>query len=257
MSLTFIGVGLTARGLTIEGLNEARKADHVFIDIYTSLFPNNELITLQRLIGKEVKPLYRSNVEGRGMHELLKLAEKEEVALLVVGDPFIATTHVALKLEAIKRGIRVKYIPSASIASVIPGLTGLSSYKFGKSATIVFPDKGLNNAAYDSIKDNMSRGLHTLLYLDLDVEGGRAMTINEALKLLLDVEAQRMEGVVREDMLVVGVARACWDDEIVKASKLSKLINYDFGPPPHILVVPGTLHFMEYEALKVFANMED
>lgn len=257
MSLTFIGIGLTVRSLTIEGLNEAQKADHVFIDAYTSLLPPNELLLLRNLIGKEVKPLYRSDVEGRGMHELLKLAEKEDIALLVVGDPFIATTHVALKLEAIKRGIRVKYVPSASIASVIPGLTGLSSYKFGRSATIVFPDKGLNNAAYDAIKDNLSRGLHTILYLDLDVENDRVMTINEALRLLLDVESKRMEGIVREDMLVVGIARACWDDEVVKASKLSKLINYDFGPPPHILVVPGSLHFVEYEALKVFANMED
>lgn len=257
MGLTFIGIGLTARGLTIEGLSEAQKADHVFIDAYTSLIPRNELLVLQVLIGKEVKPLYRSNVEGRGMHELLKLAKEGEIALLVVGDPFVATTHVALKLEAIKRGIRVKYIPSASIASVIPGLTGLSSYKFGRSATIVFPDKGLNNAAYDAVKDNLSRGLHTLLYLDLDIESGRAMTINEALKLLLDVEAQRVEEVVKEDMLVVGVARACWSDEVVRASKLSKLINYDFGPPPHILVIPGSLHFMEYEALKAFAGMED
>lgn len=257
MSLTFIGVGLTAKGLTIEGLSEAQKADRVFVDVYTSLIPHNELLTLQHLIGRDVKPLYRSDVEGRGMHELLKLAEKENIALLVVGDPFIATTHIALRLEAIKRGIKTKYVPSASIASVIPGLTGLSSYKFGRSATVVFPDKGLNNAAYDSIKDNSSRGLHTLLYLDLDVESERAMTINEALKLLLGVEAQRMEGVVREDMLVVGIARACWSDAVIKAARLSKLIDYYFGPPPHILVVPSLLHFMEYESLKVLASMED
>ncbi|MEM0083733.1 MAG: diphthine synthase [Candidatus Nezhaarchaeales archaeon] len=257
MSLIFIGIGLTAKGLTIEGLSEAQKAEHVFIDVYTNLIPCDELHMLQNLIGKDIKPLYRSDVEGRGIYELLKLTEKSTVALLVVGDPFIATTHIALRLEAIKRGVKVKYVPSASIASVIPGLTGLSSYKFGKSATIVFPDKGSNNAAYDAIKDNSSRGLHTLLYLDLEVENKRAMTINEALKLLLDVEAQRAEGVVREDLLIVGIARACWSNEIIKAAKLSKLINYDFGPPPHVLVVPGSLHFMEYEALKALAGMED
>ncbi|MEM4602477.1 MAG: diphthine synthase, partial [Candidatus Nezhaarchaeales archaeon] len=213
--------------------------------------------TLQNLIGKDIKPLHRSDVEGRGAHELLKLSERGTVALLVIGDPFIATTHIALRLEAIKRGIKVKYIPSASIISVVPGLTGLSSYKFGRPATIVFPDKGPNNVAYDAIKDNLSRGLHTLLYLDLEVESQRAMTINEALRLLLDVEAQRAEGVVREDMLIVGVARACWSNGIVKAAKLSKLIDYDFGPPPHVLVVPGPLHFIEYEALKALASMED
>ncbi|MDH5816032.1 MAG: diphthine synthase [Candidatus Nezhaarchaeota archaeon] len=257
MSLIFIGIGLTAKGLTIEGLNEAQRADHVFIDMYTSLIPHDDIRTLQNLIGKDIKPLHRSDVEGRGAHELLKLSERGTVALLVIGDPFIATTHIALRLEAIKRGIKVKYIPSASIISVVPGLTGLSSYKFGRPATIVFPDKGPNNVAYDAIKDNLSRGLHTLLYLDLEVESQRAMTINEALRLLLDVEAQRAEGVVREDMLIVGVARACWSNGIVKAAKLSKLIDYDFGPPPHVLVVPGPLHFIEYEALKALASMED
>jgi len=176
---------------------------------------------------------------------------------LTVGDPFIATTHIALRIEATKRGIKVKYVPSASILSVIPGLTGLSSYKFGRSATVVFPEKDPNNAAYDAIRDNSSSGLHTLLYLDLDVEGGKAMTINEALKILLEVEARRGEGVIRGDRLVVGIARACWDSEVVKASRLSKLIDYDFGPPPHVLVFPGSLHFVELEALKILAGMEE
>lgn len=212
---------------------------------------------LQSLIGRELKLLQRSDLEGSGAQDFLKLAEKEDVALLVIGDPFIATTHIALKVEAVKKGIKVKYVPSASIVSVIPGLTGLSSYKFGKAATIVFPDKGPNNVAYDSIKDNKSRGLHTLLYLDLDVENGRAMTINEALSILLEVEAQRKEGVINGGMLIVGVARACWDNMIVKASKLLNLLHYDFGPPPHVIVVPGSLHFMEHEALKVLAGMED
>jgi len=255
--LAFIGIGLTARGLTIEGLHEAKRADYLFIDLYTSLFPKDELLVLQSLIGREVRPLRRSDLEGRGAQKILDLAERGSVVLLTVGDPFIATTHIALKVEAVKRGIKVKYVPSASIMSVVPGLTGLSSYKFGRSATVVFPEKGPNNAAYEAIRDNSSRGLHTLLYLDLDIESGKAMTINEALRILLEVEAQRREGVVRGDRLVVGIARSCWDSEVVKASKLSKLLDYDFGPPPHALVFPGVLHFMELEALKTFAGMEE
>ena len=243
--------------MTIEGLQEAKRADHLFIDLYTSLIPEDELLTLQSLLGREVKPLRRLDLEGRGAQKILELAGRESVALLTIGDPFIATTHIALKIEAIKRGIKVKYVPSASILSVVPGLTGLSSYKFGRSATVVFPEKGLNNVAYDAIRDNASRGLHTLLYLDLDAESGKAMTINEALEILLEVEAQRGEGVVKGDRLVVGIARACWESEVVKASRLSKLIDYDFGPPPHILVFPGDLHFVELEALKTFAGMEE
>jgi diphthine synthase len=32
------------------------------------------------------------------------------------------------------------------------------------------------------------------------------------------------------------------------------LLNADFGPPPHVLLVPGKLHFLEAEALRVFAG---
>jgi len=255
--LTFIGIGLTGIDLTIEGLREAQNADYVFIDSYTSILPDGILNTLSSLIGKEVKPLRRADLEGQGLARIMELAKRSRVALLVAGDPFIATTHITLKIEAAKAGIPVKYKPSASIQTVIPGLTGLSSYKFGKSATIVFPDKGPNNVAYETVKDNKSRGLHTLLYLDLEIESSRAMTINEGIKILLELEDEKGEGVISSDMLVVGIARACWEDNVIKASKLSKILHYDFGPPPHVLIIPGSLHFMELEALKVFAGMED
>jgi len=32
------------------------------------------------------------------------------------------------------------------------------------------------------------------------------------------------------------------------------VINYDFGAPPHTLIVPGKLHFMEVEALITLAD---
>ena len=257
MCLTFIGIGLTGMGLTIEGLKEAQNADFIFMDSYTSILPNGALNTLSSLIGKNIQPLKRADLEGRGLVKIIELAKRSKVALLVAGDPFIATTHISLKIEAAKAGIPVKYIPSASIQTVISGLTGLSNYKFGKSATIVFPDKGPNNAAYEAVRDNKSRGLHTLLYLDLEVEISRAMTINEGIKILLELESKRGEGVINSNMLVIGIARACWKDSIIKASKLSKILHYDFGPPPHVLIIPGSLHFIELEALRLFADMED
>ena len=256
MPLSFIGIGLTGLGLTIEGLREAQKAMFIYIDTYTSMIPHNSLTKLKEVIGKEITPLSRSDLEGRGMEKIIELAKKSNVALLIAGDPFIATTHIALKIEAIKAGVHVKYIPSASIQSVIPGLTGLSSYKFGRSATIVFKDKGPSDTAYEAIRDNKIRGLHTLLYLDLDAETSRAMTIREALEILLEIEERRREEVMKSDMLIVGIARACWDNCLVKALKLSEALDYDFGPPPHTLVVPGPLHFMELEALKVLAGLE-
>ena len=41
---------------------------------------------------------------------------------------------------------------------------------------------------------------------------------------------------------------------MVKAGYVRDLINYDFGEPPHSIVFPGKLHFMEAEALIVLAG---
>ena len=43
-------------------------------------------------------------------------------------------------------------------------------------------------------------------------------------------------------------------EKIGRLEKLSKLIKYDFGKPPHTLVFPGKLHFMEAEALVELAG---
>jgi diphthine synthase len=41
---------------------------------------------------------------------------------------------------------------------------------------------------------------------------------------------------------------------VVKAGYISQLFNYDFGEPPHTLIFPARLHFMEAEALVILAN---
>ncbi len=40
----------------------------------------------------------------------------------------------------------------------------------------------------------------------------------------------------------------------VKAGSVMDILDYDFGQPPHSLIFPGRLHFMEAEALIVLAD---
>ena len=47
--------------------------------------------------------------------------------------------------------------------------------------------------------------------------------------------------------IVVGIARAGSDKTVVKADYLSGLKSYEFGEIPHVIVVPGELHFLEKE----------
>ena len=51
------------------------------------------------------------------------------------------------------------------------------------------------------------------------------------------------------DTLTVGVARLGWNDQTIKADTAGGLTDHDFGDPPHALIIPGRLHFLEAEAL--------
>ncbi len=251
MTLFFVGMGLHDHlDLTFKGVEIARRCDKVYVELYTSLMAGLNLRNLEEILGRKVHVLSRGDLEGAKAQEILREAMEDDVALLVPGDPFIATTHIALKIEAKKLGVEVKTVHAASIASAIPGLTGLSFYKFGRKATVVYPEPNYRpEAAYDVVKENLLRGLHTMLLLDVKAEQGLYMTVPEALRILLDVEEKRREGVLSPEALAVGVSRAGSLNPEVKACSIERLLSLDLGPPPHTLVIPGDLHFMEEEAL--------
>jgi len=259
--LTFIGLGLNdERGLSLKGLDLAREADCVFAEFYTSLMPQLDVKNLEKLIGKPILVLKRSDVEENAQRTILEKIRGKKAAFLVPGDPMLATTHIDLRLRAEKAGIRTKVIPGASIFSAILALTGLQAYKFGRTVTLPRLETGkMPESPYDHIRTNLRVGLHTLALLDIAVERGYYMLIREGLEYIRRVEFHRAERIVGDSGLVVGVARAGADDAAVKAGTLGKLLDYDFGGPPHSLIIPSKLHFVEAEALETLAgaNPED
>jgi diphthine synthase len=90
--------------------------------------------------------------------------------------------------------------------------------------------------------------------LDVKADLNRYLLIGEALEQLLTIEQKRGEHITHEDRLVVGAARLGADNMVVKGGLVKDVIGYDFGGPPHSLIFPGRLHFMEAETLQVFAN---
>jgi diphthine synthase len=93
-----------------------------------------------------------------------------------------------------------------------------------------------------------------LILLEVDVNRKEAVTISRGLEYLLKIEAKRRRGLLDERTLVIGAARIGCEDSLVKADLAGRLGKVDFGPPPHVIVLPGKLHFMEAEALKLFAG---
>lgn len=256
--IVFVGLGLHGEmGISLRGLEEVKTADNVFIELYTNLMPDFSKENLEKISSKKLQIVSREELEEKSGKLILEMAETGKVVLLVPGDPLIATTHVALRIHAKKLGIKTRVIHGTSILSAVIGLSGLHNYKFGKSVTIPLPSENPSETPYKVIAQNKKQGLHTLCLLDVKVEENRYMKICEGLESLLKVEEKRKEKIVVIDTLVVGIARAGSNDPTVKAGFLEDLLDYDFGGPPHSIVFPGELHFMEAEALIVLASAPD
>ncbi len=251
--LVFVGLGLNdEKGISLAGLEEAKTADNIFIELYTSLLPEFSMKNLQANVGKAVSILSRQNLEEENGKIIFEAAERGKAVFLVPGDPFIATTHVTLRIEAAKRKIRTRVVHGASIISAIIGLSGLHNYKFGKTVTVPFPEN-YSETPYNVIAQNKELGLHTLCLLDLRADEKRFLTIREALIMLSSIEQKMKAGVADGETLAVGLARAGSQNPTLKADFLNELGSFDFGEPPMTLIFPGQLHFMEAEALIALA----
>ena len=257
--LVFVGLGLfDEKDVSLRGLEEIKEADTVFVEFYTSLMVGLSVRKLEKLIGKGVSVISRRHLEEENGQMILQKAEKGKTVLLVPGDPLIATTHVNLRIRAEKLGIKTRVIHGASIISAAIGLSGLQNYKFGRSVTVPFPESGfVSETPYLVIKENGKMGLHTLCFLDVKVEEEKYMTVKDGLEALLTVEKRKRKKVVTSDTVVIGIARAGSKAPVVKAGYTEEVMNYDFGKPPHTIIFPGKLHFMEAEALITFARASE
>ncbi|WXG41195.1 MAG: diphthine synthase [Candidatus Freyarchaeum deiterrae] len=253
--LVFVGLGLWDEcDLTLRGLEEARKAEKIYAEFYTSIMGGLNLKHLEKLIGKSILVLSRKDVEENPHESILREALESDVVFLVPGDPLISTTHVDLRLRALEMGIDSKIIHAPSIISAAPSICGLANYKFGMSVSIPFPEASyFPESPYSVVRKNWFRGLHTLVFLDIKADASRYMTINEGLEFLIHFDSKKRRQILR-DTVLVGVARAGSPEPVVHAGFIDDLNSFDFGPPPHILIVAGKLHFKEAEALVKLAG---
>ena len=95
---------------------------------------------LRSYVAEKCRLLERRNLEDEGGKAILQAAKIGKTVFLVPGDPFIATTHVTLRIDAEKQGIHTRIVHGTSIMSAIVSLSGLHNYKFGKTVTVPFPE---------------------------------------------------------------------------------------------------------------------
>jgi diphthine synthase len=252
--LIFVGLGLSkAEDMSTRALLALRNCDDIFGEFYTSRLMETTVKELEAFIGKKITVLRRSEVEERDI--VVNAAKTRKVAFITAGDTMAATTHVDLRLQAIRQGIPTDIIHGVSVFSAAPSAFGLQPYKFGRAVTIPLPEPGfLPSSPYENILENYSRGLHTLILLDIKEEEGRYMTAPMAIRWLLDAEERLQKGLVTKERLFCAAARIGSANQSLFAGYPEEILSVDLGPPLHCLILPGKLHFMEAQALVLLAN---
>lgn len=242
MALYLVGLGLwDEKDITLKGLEAVKNSDKVYLETYTSKLACS-IEDMESLYGKKVHKADREIVENKG-EEILEEARQGNVSLLVIGDPFCATTHNDLKTRAQEMGIEVRIIHNASIINAV-GITGLDLYKFGKITSVPFANENITSPL-DVVRLNQDAGLSTLVLLDLDPVNNKYMSVDEALEFF-------ERAGLGEDTFCVGCAGIGSGEPQIKAGELSLLKKEEFTLFPQCLIIPGKMHFMEEESLKKF-----
>jgi len=255
--LTFVGLGLyDERSVTLEGRDAIRTADRVFAEFYTSKLAGATVPDLEAFHDVDVEVRDREGVE-RNPEPILEAAEAGDVVFLTAGDTMISTTHVDLRLRAAKRDIETRIIHGTTAEAAAASLSGLQNYRFGKATTLPFPyahgGEGVPQSVLDTVAENRERGLHTLAFLDIKVGTGPTGPDPDHEEYMT---ADRAAALLAEELDAVGVvvARAGSPDPVVVADELSALSDRSFGPPLHLLVIPGDFHVIERDALVELAD---
>ena len=197
--LRLIGMGPgSVKSMTSEAISAAKSADFRRYEAYTALWPDAELAELEVIVGP-IQKVMRPEIENP--IEILNLAKNHLVAVLVVGDPLQATTHIDLQLQANEQGIECEVIHGISITNLVTGAVGLSNYKFGRQTTLTYPYSGwIATSPLEVIAVNRGMGLHTLALLDLDPTGAgtgrqRPMQPRDAVESLNAMKNKLVESV--------------------------------------------------------------
>ncbi|GAA5847800.1 hypothetical protein JCM3766R1_003206 [Sporobolomyces carnicolor] len=275
--LYLVGLGLSdEKDVTVRGLEAIKGSERVYLEAYTSILGVGKE-RLESFYGKQIIVADRDMVETES-DDILKDADKVDVAFLVVGDPFGATTHADLLLRADALKVPYTVIHNASVMNAC-GALGLALYNYGQTVSIpFFTDSWRPDSWLERIRENSRLGLHTLCLLDIKVkeqseenlargrkifEPPRFMSVPTAisqLMSLLEDESTTTTGTddvpSSDGAAAAAVAEALAPSETLAISlsrvgdpsqkfvsgtleELSRLGEEDFGGPLHSFVIVG------------------
>lgn len=253
--LWFVGLGISgADSISVSTQKLLKQSDIVYFEQFTSPISKNDTTKIKQLVKSKLKIAKRWMVEDGA--EILKNAKKKKVVLLAYGDPYIATTHIELRVRAIQEKIKTQTIHAASSLTSLVGEAGLHYYKIGKIVTIMNELKTMATPYYVIYK-NVIDGNHTLLLLEYNQDSKFFLEPKQALDALIETEKEQKRNVILPSTFIIVASRIGFKNQKINSGKISTLRKINFGNPPHTVIIPGKLHFTETDAIKVLTKCHD
>ncbi len=247
--LFLAGTGLSYDDISVRAAEACRRCDEVFIDTYTSFVDGRKTEALSKLIGKEIRKLEREDMEDRAK-ELVERANVKDIAVLIGGDPLIATTHKILFIEAKKANVKIKVYHSSNIMTAAIGESGLDFYRFGAVCTIPrWTDNYKPLSFYETIEKNQKQNNHSLILLDYDPENSATIRVADAVTRLEDAEKSYKNGIISGDKRIIIIKNIGLEKESVRFTTI-KEAKEDSNKGMAAIILPAKLSAVEKETMQ-------
>jgi diphthine synthase len=253
--LWLIGIGVTGyKGVSLHALDILKKCDIIYFERFTSPLYEDDLFNLNSLIEgynkrRQIIPAQRWFIEDG--KEIIEQAKNGNVALISYGDPLIATTLTELEVRARKNSINVDVIHAASGITSLIGESGLHIYKIGRTVTMMSsPQSAIS--VYNVIFDNLLSGNHTLILTEYNSDHNKSFFLDpiQVFKMLFEVEKDIRYNVFSDETFVIVASRIGIEQKKIISGKIKSLIGMSFGTGPHSIIVTGSIHFSESDAIR-------
>ncbi len=249
--LALIGIGLDTGDISVSAMDFIKKSGIVLADRFTSIISPDSIVFIEKESGKRVKDATRSDLE-ENVKATLSHAKDSDMAILIIGDPLVATTHHIILDEAHRQGIKAKVFHSSSIFSAGIGESGLDIYRFGPTATVPFwSDHYKPRSFINVIAKNRANSEHTLLLLDIGQASHTPMSIKQAAEIIRSADSGEVVKGSTKIMVLSDVGRDTQSILYTKFSKLSSLSEKLNGRTIS-MIIPAKLNFAEEESVKKF-----
>jgi diphthine synthase len=266
--LYLIGVGINDyNSLSVGSIDILKDCKWIYIDSFTGFLSDNFIKNIMSLLGFNDAHLAENEIQiqfakrwliedGR---EIINQASKENVCILIYGDPLIATTYSELLVRANKQSIPYKVIHSSSGISSLIGESGLHYYKFGKMVTMM-SDSMSSITVYNTVYNNMCLGLHTLILTEYNNDysahsgeiGNRPFFLppKNVFEFLLEREHDLKLLNLSEDSFAIVALNIGTDCSKIICGKIKSLLNYKFDYGFSSVIIPSSLHFTEIDCIR-------